>query len=49
MPGPDPGGTVVIDLNGGDDFSCGWSGKTICRMAVADHMRLLTSVCVTVA
>ena len=29
LPGPDPGGTLAIDLNDGDDFSCGCSGETI--------------------
>ena len=28
--GPDPGGTLAIDLKDGDDFPCGWSGERIC-------------------
>ena len=32
LPGPDPGGTHVIDLKDGDDLSCGCSGEKICRL-----------------
>ena len=32
LSGPDPGGTLAIDLNDGDDFSCGCSGEKICRL-----------------
>ena len=30
--GPDPGGTLAIDLNDGHDFSCGCSGEKMCRL-----------------
>ena len=29
--GPDPGDTLAIDLNDGDDFSCGCAGENIGR------------------
>ena len=32
LPGPDAGGTLAIDLNDGDDFSCGCSGGNIGRL-----------------
>ena len=32
LSGPDPGGTLAIDLNDGDDFFCGCSGEKICRL-----------------
>ena len=32
LPGPDPGGTIAIDLKDGDDFSCGCSGMKLCRL-----------------
>ena len=31
LPGPDPGGTLAVVLNDGDDFSCGYSGEKIWR------------------
>ena len=32
--GPDPGGTLAMDLKGGGDFSCGCSGENICHLGV---------------
>ena len=32
LPGPDPGGTLAIDLKYGDDFSCGCSGEKVSRL-----------------
>ena len=31
FPGPDRGDTLAIDINDGDDFSCGCSGENIRR------------------
>ena len=32
LAGPDPGSSLAIYLNDGDDFSCGCSGGKICRL-----------------
>ena len=32
LPIPDSGGTLAIDLNDGDDFSCGCSGEEVCLL-----------------
>ena len=32
LPGPEPGGTLAIDLKDGDDFLCGCSGEKICHL-----------------
>ena len=32
LPGPDPGGTLAIDLKAGDDYFCGYSGEKVCRL-----------------
>ena len=40
LPGPDPGGTLAIDLNGGDNVSCGCSGEKICRLGVSSSFLL---------
>ena len=50
LPGPDPGDTLAIDLEDGDDFSCGCSGERIFTIAaVACHTCLLSSARVVVA
>ena len=49
VPGPDPGGTLAIDLNDGDDFLVVVRAKRFVVSAVADHACLSTSVCVIVA
>ena len=48
LPGPDPGGTLAIDLKNGDDYSC-CSGIRFVVSAVDDHACLSTSACVIVA
>ena len=46
---PDPSDTLAIDLNDGDDISCGCSGEMISVPAVVDHACMPTLVCVIVA
>ena len=49
LPGPDPDGTLAINLKDGDDFSCDCSARRFVVSAVADHACLSASVCVIVA
>ena len=49
LPGPDPGGTLAIDLIDGDNFLVVVGAKGFTVSAVTDHAYLPTSVCVIVA